>query len=82
MTYSVDWDPMSFLKDQGFKGEFSEAVSTAITLTGSANTAQALTSSQYLQQTWPSSAPLVLENIQKALEKQEENRATGILAMC
>lgn len=82
MTYSVDWDPMSHLKDQGFKGESSEAISTAITLTGSANTAQALTSSQYLQQTWPSSASLVLENIQKALEKQEENRASGILAMC
>ncbi|PLN78353.1 hypothetical protein BDW42DRAFT_187471 [Aspergillus taichungensis] len=80
MTYSVDWDPMSFLKDQGFEGEPFEAVATAITLTGSDNTAQALTSSQYLQQTWPSSALLVLENIRKALGRQRENHATGELS--
>lgn len=82
MTYSVEWDPMSFLKDQGYKGEPSEAIATVITLIGSTNTAQALTSSQYLQQTWPSSGPMVLQVIEHAIGLQHGKDATGNFTIC
>ncbi|KAI9727443.1 MAG: hypothetical protein M1834_008387 [Cirrosporium novae-zelandiae] len=47
-------DPLSSVKEQEYTEEPAEAVKIAITLTGSAKNAQALTCTQYLSQTWPS----------------------------
>lgn len=35
MTYTLDWDLISFLKDQEYSEEYSKALTLAITLTGS-----------------------------------------------
>jgi len=53
VTFRIKWDPLAFIKEQDYGGEPCEAVKTAITLTGSAADAQALTCGQYLRQTWP-----------------------------
>ncbi|KAI9764589.1 MAG: hypothetical protein M1840_008318 [Geoglossum simile] len=54
MTFRVEWDPLAFVKEQEYREELDEVVEIAITLTGSAKDAQALTCAQYLCQTWPS----------------------------
>jgi hypothetical protein len=54
VTFMIEWDPLAFVKEQAYKEEPDEAVEIAITLTGSAKDAQALTCAQYLCQTWPS----------------------------
>lgn len=53
IIFVIDWDPLAFVDEQAYKEEPNEAVAEAITLTGSAKNAQALTCSQYLCQTWP-----------------------------
>lgn len=53
VAFRIKWDPLAFVKEQGYGEEPCEAVKTAITLTGSAGDAQALTCGQYLRQTWP-----------------------------
>jgi hypothetical protein len=54
VTFRVEWDPMTFIREQEYSVEPDEAVEIAITLTGSTKDAQALTCAQYLCQTWPS----------------------------
>lgn len=68
--YAIQWDPIAFLKDQEYKEDPAEALPIVITLTGSADNAQALTCSQYLQQKWPSYGLQVLELIQSVLRSQ------------
>jgi hypothetical protein len=51
VTFKIKWDPLAFVKEQDYGEEPGEAVKTAITLTGSAGDAQALTCGQYLRQT-------------------------------
>ncbi|RYP19648.1 hypothetical protein DL765_003241 [Monosporascus sp. GIB2] len=53
MTFVVEWNPLAFVIEQGYQEEPDEAIGIAVTLTGSAADAQALTSAQYLCQTWP-----------------------------
>lgn len=53
MTFVIEWDPIAFIKEQLYKEEPDEAVEIAITLTGSAREAQALTCVQYMCQVWP-----------------------------
>lgn len=60
MIFEMEWDPLAFLKEQEYREEPGEAMEMAITLTGSARDAQALTCAQYLRQTWPSSAEQVI----------------------
>lgn len=50
MTFIVDWNPLVFLQEQEYD---EEAFERAITLTGTGSDAQALTTAQYLSQTWP-----------------------------
>ncbi|KAJ5263401.1 hypothetical protein N7478_011006 [Penicillium angulare] len=71
MTYSMDWDLISFLKEQEYNEENYRALPLVITLTGSREAAQALTCSQYLHQTWPSSAGEVLKTLQTVLQKSK-----------
>ncbi|KAJ0425969.1 hypothetical protein BJY00DRAFT_324414 [Aspergillus carlsbadensis] len=67
IMYKMPWDPIAFCKDQEYSEEAPDALAWAITLTGSTSVAQALTSSQYLRQTWPSSGQDILELIQELL---------------
>lgn len=53
IAFEIDWNPLAFVTEQHYPQEPHEAIAIAITLTGGARDAQALTSSQYLCQTWP-----------------------------
>jgi hypothetical protein len=64
VTFRIKWDPLAFVEEQDYGEEPSEAVKTAITLTGSANDAQALTCGQYLRQTWPLSGEHTIRLLQ------------------
>lgn len=80
MTYNMDWDLVSFLKEQEYSEESYQALPLVITVTGSREAAQALTCSQYLHQTWPSSAAGILGLLQTLLFPDEKNKATGMLS--
>ncbi|PLB47714.1 hypothetical protein P170DRAFT_385589 [Aspergillus steynii IBT 23096] len=79
MTYTMNWDLKTFLEDQEYNEEHFKALPLAITLTGSREAAQALTCSQYLHQTWPSSAGEVLKLLQALLKFEAKNRETCTL---
>ncbi|KAM0516344.1 hypothetical protein ACHAPE_005491 [Trichoderma viride] len=55
LTFTADWDPVTFLQEQKYKESPERAIERAITLTGSKTDAQAVTTAQYLKQIWPSS---------------------------
>lgn len=68
LTYKCKWDPLAFLKEQGYKEQPGSAIETAITLTGSDASAQAQTCIQYLGQTWPSIGLQVLQLIKDVVQ--------------
>jgi len=59
-TFEVDWDPLAFVKEQQYTVSPEIALERAITLTGSANDAQAVTTANYLFQTWPATGKQVM----------------------
>lgn len=59
-TFELDWDPLSFVKEQQYAESPDEALERAITLTGSVNNAQAMTTGEYLSQTWPATGKHVM----------------------
>jgi hypothetical protein len=59
-TFELDWDPLSFVKEQGYVERGEDALERAITLTGTSNNAQALSSREYLSQTWPTTGKYVM----------------------
>ncbi|KAK4448373.1 hypothetical protein QBC34DRAFT_327770 [Podospora aff. communis PSN243] len=72
MTLRVAWNPQSFFQDQYQEsGAAAELVPRVITLTGSADDAQALPCSDYLCQTWPTTGPHVLNAVKRSVETEE-----------
>jgi hypothetical protein len=67
ITYSVDWDIQTFLQGEYYEEPDHEAIAYAITITGSWSNAQALTTQQYLEQTWPLTGVQTLDFIQMLL---------------
>ncbi|UKZ80339.1 hypothetical protein TrVFT333_008097 [Trichoderma virens FT-333] len=59
--FIVDWDPCLFLREQGYLERPEIAVARAITITGSETDTQATTTTQYLNQMWPSSGVHLLD---------------------
>lgn len=74
MTFRMEWDPLAFVKEQEYSEELDETVETAITLTGSARDAQALTCAQYLRQTWPSAAEHIIRLIKDVVRNGPGHR--------
>ncbi|CZR60699.1 uncharacterized protein PAC_10595 [Phialocephala subalpina] len=58
--FELEWDPLSFVKEQKYTESPDEALERAITLTGTANDAQAVTTKEYLIQTWPATGTHVM----------------------
>jgi hypothetical protein len=79
LTYTMDWDIITFLEFQEYNEENSKALPSIITITGTRDAAQALTCSQYLHQTWPLSAREVLSLLQALLESDTTDKSTGML---
>lgn len=59
-TFDLEWDPLTFLKEQHYAESPSEAIEKAITLTGSPGDAQAMTTCEYLSQVWPATGKVVM----------------------
>jgi len=76
ITFGIEWDPLAFVKEQEYREEPDEAVERAITLTGSAKDAQALTSAQYLCQTWPSAGEHTMRLVKDVLRCGPGHRHT------
>ncbi|CAH0027544.1 unnamed protein product, partial [Clonostachys rhizophaga] len=66
-SFCVDWDLLGFFQSQEYGLNASEVTSRIVALTGSENDAQALTCSQYLSQTWPTTGCLTLKVIKDIL---------------
>ena len=64
------------VKDQGYAETVDHAIKDAITITGSLEDAQALTTEQYLMQTWPYSGADIIRLVTKVVmdEKREGSR--------
>jgi hypothetical protein len=60
-VFHMDWDPRAFVKEQHYLERLDEAIATAITITGDPTCAQALTTAEYLDQTWPVSGQWMLQ---------------------
>ena len=75
--FSIDWLLLKFLRDQGYQERPEDALGKVITLTGTATNAQALTTEQYIQQTWPLTGIRVLEALKDAVRQEtgEQNRS-------
>lgn len=53
VSLELDWDPVTFIREQEYPGRPHEAIGKAIILTGTPDDAQATTCESYLAQTWP-----------------------------
>lgn len=76
-TFLINWDPIAFLKEQLYEENLEEAIDKVITLTGSAKNAQALTTLQYLRQTWPITGEYVLQLVKNVLRGPRSEKYTG-----
>lgn len=74
VAFTVDWDILSFLNDQGYDIPHSEAIARCVTLTGTRTHAQALTCRQYMAQMWPLTGMQTLKVIQEALKTAERKK--------
>ncbi|KAF3258160.1 hypothetical protein TWF217_005852 [Orbilia oligospora] len=74
--FLTGWKPLTFVKEQEYELKPSEAIERAVTLTGSAEDAQALTCVEYLCQTWPSTGKYIIELVRDVIDGSE------ILHMC
>lgn len=77
MILHLEWDPISFIREQQYAERPDEALANAITLTGSSDDAQALTSLNYLSQTWPATGKEVMHVLCDAVRGQ-----SGSIACC
>lgn len=72
LTFTADWDPVSFLQEQEYRESPERALERAITITGSKIDAQAATTTQYLGQIWPSSG-IHLLHVVKHVVRDDNN---------
>jgi hypothetical protein len=75
-TFEIDWNPLSFVKDQKYQESPDQAIKRSITLTGSPEDAQALTTGQYLAQTWPTNGTEVMGIVAEVI-RNTDHRASG-----
>lgn len=76
MTFGIEWDPLAFVKEQEYREEPDKAIEMAITLTGTAKDAQALTCTQYLCQTWPSAGEHTIQLVKDVVRSGPGHRHT------
>lgn len=67
MTFDVNCDIPVFMRQQEYDEPAADVILKVLTLTGTIANVQALTSEQYLQQTWPTIGCYLLYTIQDAL---------------
>lgn len=68
LSLELDWDPITFLRNEGYDGQPSQVLGKIITLTGDEETSQALSCQEYMEQIWPYTGLKTLENLCQALD--------------
>ena len=69
-VFELDWDPVAFVKEQEYSEAPEEALEKVITLTGSLNDSQAVTTKSYLCQTWPVTGEQVMRLVNDSLRRK------------
>jgi hypothetical protein len=76
-TFELFWNPLQYVKDQKYDESPEEVLEGAITLTGTVDDAQALTTLEYLCQVWPTSGVHVMRLITEVTRDVPGRLATG-----
>ncbi|KAF2690251.1 hypothetical protein K458DRAFT_280092, partial [Lentithecium fluviatile CBS 122367] len=71
--FELAWDPLSFVKEQQYTETPEEALERAITLTGTANDAQAMTTREYLCQTWPATGKHLMQLVTDVVRNRTDH---------
>jgi hypothetical protein len=66
-TFILNWDPIAFVREQEYDQSKPGFIGKIITVTGSSHDAQAMTSLQYLHQTWHSYGASILQLVEATL---------------
>ncbi|KAI1420318.1 hypothetical protein F5Y12DRAFT_719702 [Xylaria sp. FL1777] len=82
VTFTVDWDIIGFICQQGYDAPHSEALANSVTLTGTHTHAQALTCRQYMAQMWPLTGLQTLKLIQETLKTTERKKKLFFSTPC
>lgn len=76
-AFELDWDPLSFVQEQQYTETPGEALKRAITLTGTGSDAQAVTTIEYLSQTWPTTGAHIMRLVTDVICNER-----GLSAIC
>lgn len=66
-TFTINWNPIAFVTEQGYDQDKDGFLGKIITITGSRIDAQAMTSLQYLHQTWHSYGANIIQIVEATL---------------
>lgn len=80
--FELDWDPLSFVKEQQYAETPQEALERAITITGTVNDAQAVTTGEYLSQAWPATGKYVMQLVADAIRNTVDHNAVCRYTVC
>lgn len=70
VVFELDWDPVAFVEVQEYSEAPEEVLEKVVTLTGSLNDAQAVTTKSYLCQTWPVTGEQVMRLLNDSLRSK------------
>lgn len=79
VTFEIPWDPCGFWEKESFREKITRGLENAITITGSAEDAQATTAGEYLNQTWPVTAIHAMKLVKKLVNGLEMPRTASKL---
>jgi hypothetical protein len=80
VSFELDWQPLAFIKQQEYGRDPDEAIERAVTLTGNSLDAQAVTTREYMCQTWPMTGSRTLALLKNVIRDLTGSRHTGTLA--
>lgn len=81
MTYGaafrVEWNPQSFLTQQGYEGDPGDAIANSPSFTGSTLEAQAVPCAQYLSEIWPLTGEVICQLIKEIVRDKHGVEKSG-----
>ncbi|KAJ5538344.1 purine and uridine phosphorylase [Penicillium frequentans] len=70
-TFTINWNPVAFVREQGYDQDNDGYLGKMITITGSRIDAQAMTSLQYIHQTWHSYGAQIIQIVEATLISEQ-----------
>jgi hypothetical protein len=77
VQFDIDWDLFGFFKEQNYDASIGPIMERVITITGTADNAQALTCLDYMNMVWPLTARDTLKAIQKAMTSNSNSNSNS-----